>query len=181
MRTPEQLRQSANHVWHVWMNSFATEDQAAGRDFPHSLYEFKSLLDFLEWGPHRLEQAFTDKLPATHKQCSHAAVESIPHNTLKCCLGTECVKCEILIGIKSKFDEERQRECGNLGKFYEDIPDSEMYRCMANTCAWHIYKKVTKGAEGFAGIDTTEGHLMDVSDRMFWDRVYESMSPGDDQ
>jgi hypothetical protein len=29
-------------------------------------------------------------------------------------------------------------------------------------------------------IDTSEGHLMDESDRMFWSRVYESMAATDD-
>ncbi len=178
-KTPSELSRQADHIWHVWMNEFSKAEREAKRPWPHSLYEFKSLLDFLQWGGKRIEDAFTGKLDKTHKPCSYSPTEPIKENRLKCCLGVDVTGCPILASLKATFDEQRQRECGSLGKFYDEVPDSEMYHRMANTCAWHIYKGVTQGSEGFHGIDTTEGHLMDVGDRMFWDRVYDSMRAGD--
>jgi len=175
--------QQADHIWHVWMNHFADEESRSGKKRPHSLYEFKSLLQFLEWGWKRLQDAYLGKLAVTHQQCSQSTPEPITQNYLKCCLGVDVTKCDILLSLKSTFEAERNRECGQLGKYYSNVSDEQMYRKMANVCAWHIYKGVTKGSEGFNGIDTTEGHLMDVGDRMFWDRTYASMAgsdPGED-
>ena len=172
-------KNQADHIWHVWMNRYSEKEQKAGREWPHSLYEFKSLLHFLEYGWVLLQKAFTDALPKVHQQCSHSPVEAVPVNVLKCCLGTECTKCEILLSVKEAFDAERQRECGQLGKYYAEVPDEEMYRRMAGVCAWHIYREACGITEGFHGVDTSEGHLMDVTDRMFWDRVYGSMAATD--
>ena len=176
-KTPAELSRQADHIWHVWMNKYSTEQSK----WPHSLYEFKSLLEFLQWGWKRLEQAFTANLPTEHQQCSLSPVEPIKENILKCCLGAECVKCDILLGLKATFDDERNRTRGVLGKFYDQVPETEVYKRMANTCAWHIYTK-TCGIvdEGFHGVDTTEGHLMDTGDRMYWDRLYQSLSQTDD-
>lgn len=175
----DKERSQADHVYHAWINRRQDELAKAGKQREHSLYEFKSLMHFLQWGGKRIEKAFTGQLPVLHQQCSRCEPEPIPNNVLKCCMGVEVLECDILLSLKATFEEERNRECGVLGKHYSGIPDEEMYRLMAQTCAWHIYKTVTKGQEGWGGIDTSEGHLLDVSDRMFWDRVYSSMADSD--
>lgn len=175
-----KMKRQAEHIWHVWMNQYSNSEEKAGREWPHSLYKFKSLLNFMEWGWKRLQDAFTGALPKTHQQCSHQPVEAIKENKLRCCLGQEVTTCAILLDLKKCFDEERNRECGQLGKFYAGVPDEQMFRIMANTCAWHIYKKTTNITEGFHGVDTSEGHLMDEGDRMYWSRLYENMAATDE-
>jgi hypothetical protein len=167
-------KSSADHIYHVWMNSYADKKQS----WPHSLYEFKSIVQFLEYGWKQIEKAYSGELPTVHNQCCHAP-EPIPDNKLMCCLGKDVKSCEILVSIKTTFDEQRQRECGVLGKFYADVPDEFMYRSMAQTCAWHIFTTVTQAQEDWHGVDTSEGHLMDKGDRMFWQNVYRSMGEVD--
>lgn len=168
--TDEQKRQ-ADHLWHVWLNSRNTVGS-----FDHSMYEFKSMLDFLRYGHEQIAKAFTGGLTKTHQQCSRCQPEEVKDNKLSCAFGTDVTKCQILVSIKSVFDAERERVCGSIGKFYSSVPDSEMYRVMANTCAWHMYTQPIKDK---SHIDTSEGWLTDVSDRMFWDRIYQSMASGD--
>jgi hypothetical protein len=165
------LRQQANHIWHVWLNRRNTAGQ-----FDHSMYEFKSMLQFLAYGHEQIEKAFTGNLRTIHRQCSHSLTEKIPCNKLSCAFGTDVTKCEILVSIKTTFQAERERECGKLGKHYDSVPDSEMYRVMANTCAWHMFTEPLKNG---TFLDTSEGWLTDVSDRMFWDRVYSSLAARD--
>ena len=170
-------KRDADHIWHVWMNSgggFEPDEQWGSRMAPKSLYEFKHLLEFLDYGHQVIQQAFTGQLPKVHRQCSRTTPEPIANNCLKCsAFGTDVTDCKILLSIKTTFEAERQRELGKLGKVYEHIPDEEMYRRMAQTCAWHIYREATRD-DRF--VDTSEGYLLTVGDRMFWGRVYESMA-----
>ncbi len=131
----------------------------------------------LESGHIRIQKAFNEALPTTHQQCS----EKIEHNRLMCCLGTEVPKCEILVSIKTLFDDERTRKTPSGYEPYKDVSDEHCFRIMARTCAWHIYKTVTKGQEEWAGVDTSEGYHLDEGDRRFWARVYESMAYNTDQ
>lgn len=165
-------RRDADHIWHVWLNRRNT----SAAEFDHSMYEFKSMLEFLSYGAGRIEKAYTGTLPTVHRQCSHSSPEAISCNKLTCSFGRDVTQCEILVSIKNTFDDERQRTLGKLGKPYAEVPDSEMYRVMANTCAWHMYTEPLRGGQH---IDTSEGWLTDVSDRMFWDRVYTSMAAAD--
>ena len=181
-KSPDELKRQSDHIWHVWINRYATAEREAKREWPRSLYEFKSLLNFLEWGCAKIRDAFTGNLPKAHRQCSMSLSEPINANRLICCLGVDVTACSILTDLKATFETERQRECGKLGKFYDQVPDEEMYRRMAQTCAWHIYKEACAVNDSAPfRIDTSEGHLMDVGDRMFWDRVYESMSATDEE
>ena len=151
-------RSDADHLWHVWLNRWNKPNQ-----FDHSMYEFKSMLQFLQYGARQLEQAFTETLPATHRQCSHSGVEPIENNTLTCAFGTDVTKCEILASIRDTFSTERYRY---------PVPDQEMYRVMANTCAWHMYTDPVRTGQL---LDTSEGWLTDTSDRLYWSRVYASL------
>ncbi len=172
---------SAEHLWHCWMNKRNDEARKNGGEHLSSIYEFKNLVQFLEYGHIRIGEAFKNALPKTHQHCSRSAPEKIEHNRLVCCLGTEVPKCEILISIKTLFDEERERKSPSGLKPYSDVTDEHCYRIMARTCAWHIYKTTTKGKEEWAGVDTSEGYHLDEGDRRFWARVYESMAYNPEQ
>lgn len=157
----------ADHIYHAWINSRQEERRARGENWESSLYKFKDLVEFLRWGPTRLKQAYEGELPVMHQQCSRSAPEPIKNNRLRCCLGKEVLECDILLSLKKKFDEEAS-----------GIPPEELFRLMAQTCAWHIFMRQVDGKEGHFGVDSSEGHLMDESDRSFWQRVYQHLAEG---
>ena len=163
------IESSLDHIWHSWINLRQATERESNPDhqWEHSLYEFKSMLNFLSYGHHSIQKAFEGKLPTIHKQCSRTPSIPILNNTLKCALGNEVTTCPILLQLKETFD--------NRGKFYEDIPSESVFGLMAKTCAWHIYCKLVQAKEGWGGVDTSEGWMMDNSDRMFWDNIYRSM------
>ena len=73
-----------DHIWHTWINK---RQQNRGKDAPweHSLYEFKSMLQFLSYGAQQIKTAFEGKLPQIHQQCSRQPVEQLKVlNVLKC-------------------------------------------------------------------------------------------------
>lgn len=171
---------NADHIWHVWINH--RQDERRGLEWEHSLYEFKSMLQFLTYGRKQIQKAFTGNLPKTHRQCSRCAPEPIPNNHLSCCLGQEVTTCPILTSLKATVEEQRTRITPFDGKaHYANVTDEHLYRLMAQTCAWHIYHEACniKDERTFY-VDTSEGYLMSVSDRMFWDRIYNSLSYQDE-
>jgi len=172
---------NADHIWHVWINKRQDERRKGGLGWEHSLYEFKSLLQFLTYGHKQIEDAFTGNLPKAHKQCSHSPVVPVLDNKLYCCLGKEVTTCPILISLKDAVTAERDRVAPYDGsRPYADVDDQQLYRLMAKTCAWHIYHDACSIPDGHHfTCDTSEGYLIDKTDRMFWDRVYESMSASD--
>lgn len=171
-----QHEQQADHIFHVWINHRQDERVKAGEEHEHDLYEFKSMLQFLEYGHRTIEQAFTGALPLKHQQCSHQPVETLPSNRLLCALGQDVTTCPILTSLKATFDVERDREIGQMGKRYASVPDALVYQKMATVCAWHIYTEQLKHKRF---IDTSEGWLTDESDRIFWQRTYASLAAGD--
>jgi hypothetical protein len=177
---------SLEHIWHVWINRRQEMRRAETPDATqeHSLYEFKSMLQFLEYGHRLIQDAFEGKLATTHKQCSHSPTLPILNNVLKCAIGTEVTTCPILLQLRETFQSQIESITPFNGeKPYGDLPPKSVYGLMAKTCAWHIYATSCRVQEGWGGIDTSEGYLMDESDRMFWARVYESMAydPSDDE
>lgn len=174
-----KVEQSLDHLWHVWINKYQDARRSGGEDRAHSLYEFKSMLDFLRYGDQVIGKAFEGRLEKVHQQCSHSLPVPILNNVLKCALGTEVTSCPILLSLKATFEAERDRVYPFNGEqAYPHVPSEAVYVLMARTCAWHILKEATSMKEGFV-IDTTEGYVMDTSDRMFWSNVYESLSRGD--
>lgn len=157
----------SDHIWHCWINK-RQQERSKDEPWEHSLYEFKSMLQFLTYGAKQIKDAFEGKLPQTHRQCSHHPVEKLPVlNVLKCSReGTDVTKCPLLQSLAAVFDETK----------VEPKPRTMLYDLMAKTCAWHIYAKAVGIPEGhhFA-IDTSMGYLMDETDRMFWNRVHTSM------
>lgn len=99
----------------------------------------------------RLER--TGALPQRHQQCSHSPVEKI-ENTLTCCLGVKCRECPYLLALEKA----------------ERMTPEQIDVAKAWTCAAHI---VSKG-----GDVAREGYILTTGDRIYWDRVYESLSHG---
>lgn len=162
----EKAQINAEHIWHVWLNRW---NQVSDAGFDHSMYEFKSMLDFLRYGHELLRRAFTGELRTTHQQCSRTEPVEIKQNHLKCAFGKEVTECGILKSLKSTFDEQTANE------YYSDAKP-ELFRIMANTCAWHMYTEHVRGEM----LDTSEGWLQDESDRMFWRNLYDSLTQGCD-
>jgi hypothetical protein len=168
-----------DHIWHVWINRRQHE---RGNEAPweHSLYEFKSMLQFLTYGAKQIKEAFDGKLPQTHQQCSHQPVEQLKVlNTLKCSReGIDVTTCPILLSLRDTFQTELERVYPFNGKKANpDLSPDAVYDLMAKTCAWHIYAEAVGIPEGhhFA-IDTSMGYLIDETDRIFWNRVHDSMA-----
>lgn len=161
-----------SHLWHVWMNK-RNEGRAGSDDWEHSTYEFKNLIDWLQYGHERIASAFEDRLPKTHRQCSLSEAEAVPQNVLKCCLGEDVTTCQILASLRKTIGEYREQP------FYRDFSDADLYRLMSFTCGWHIFTTAVGVPKKHQfHCDTSEGYMLDVTDRMFWDRVYSSMSMG---
>ena|ERR1700679_3624645 len=180
MNTKEE--RSLMHIWHVWFNIRQASERKtdANHHHEHSLYQFKNMLEFLAYGHTQIQKAFENKLPTTHKQCSHSPSIPIINNVLKCSLGADVVTCPILLHLKKTFDEQVGYTIPFNGeKPYGDLPPDTVYGLMAKTCAWHIYKQSTNATEEWGGVDTSMGYLLDESDRMFWDRVHSSLSMSD--
>src|SRR5258708_3742153 len=149
---------SLSHIWHTWINKYQEVRTANGEERAHSLYEFKSMLDFLRYGHRTIQEAFEGKLPSTHQQCSHQLPVPILNNKLKCALGEEVIACPILMGLKAKFEEEFERVYPfNDEKAHPHLPKESLYLVMSRTCAWHILSKSTRMQEGWGGVDTSEG------------------------
>lgn len=180
MSTKEE--RNLEHIWHVWINhrQVSLREQSGEHTHEHSLYEFKSMLQFLDYGHKVIQDAFEGKLATAHKQCSHSPTIPIINNTLRCAIGNEVTSCPILLQLRETFQKEVERVYPFNGeKPYGDLPPESVYSLMAKTCAWHIYMTSCRVQEGWGGIDTSEGYLMDESDRMFWSNVYSSLAQGD--
>ena len=158
-----------DHIWHVFINKLCAEKH------DHTIYEFKSMIEWLEYGHEKIAQAFEKRLPSSHQQCSRTEPEPIPASTLTCAVGKNVLECEILASLRAVVDEHKAMDRG----YYADFTDADMYRLMSFTCAWHILKKSTRMQDGWGGVDTSEGYMQDTSDRMFWERVYRSMGAND--
>lgn len=173
--TPSQER-SAEHLWHVWINKRQEANKKNDAPREHDLYEFKSMLEFLGYGHRVIQQAFENKLPTIHQQCSHSQPLPIVNNRLVCALGTEVTSCPILDHLKSTWESETARISPFDGKPSYELPIEALYRTMAKTCAWHIYSLSVQAHHDWNGIDTSEGWMKDESDHMFWSNVYQSLS-----
>lgn len=174
-----KLSKDAVHAWHVWMNKRQDSRAQTGDPRERSLYEFKDLLSYLEYGHVRIQQAFEGKLRTTHQQCSHQSVEQLPQNSLCCCLGTDVAKCPILLDAKQHIEAEDARRVAwyrdHIQKEKPPLGD-EVFKILSAICGWHIYSEATKNPHGWSGVDTSEGYHLDESDRRFWERTYASMA-----
>lgn len=140
--------------WHEKLNDICFSKGGKGHHAQDWIYESKRFCSALPRMVKLFESERTGKLTTVHKQCSISKVEKVVNNHLTCCLGTECAKCELL----TPFDS-----CHLKAKEVDIIK--------AWTCGTHILHECNKRF-----VDTTEGYIMTVDDRMFWDKVYDSLS-----
>lgn len=156
-----KLDMSDRDRWHMAINRM-TDGRRGDKDWPHFMYEAKDASG--EVG--RLAGLFLaekgGRLPQTHQQCSRQAPEPIAGgNRLVCCLGIECASCPYLQALDS------------IDSSPEKVAEMKAWTCVA-----HILSN---------GGDTAgEGYVLTTSDRMYWDRVYESLAqspeePDDDE
>ncbi len=154
-----------DHLWHVFMNHM----NKGPEDWDRTIYEFKRMIQWLQYGHEKIAQAFEERLPSTHKQCSHSPSEVIPENTLVCAIGKNVKECQILKDLRAVVDEHKKED------YYADFTEESLYKLMSLTCSWHILNKATGMTNAFS-LDTSEGFMLDTSDRMFWERTYRNMA-----
>jgi hypothetical protein len=148
----ERLGHKISHEWHVAINKVA---KVGDPNWPHFMYEAKTLADEVPRLAVLFKMEREKKLPQIHKQCSMSAPEPIKENHLSCCLGKKCAECPYLLALDAAKLEPEQIDTAK-----------------AWTCASHILSK---------GGDTAgEGYLMTVDDRMYWDNVYPNLAAGDE-
>lgn len=146
----ERLDHKINHEWHSAINRHSN-GMAGSKDWPHFMYEAKTLADEVPRMALLFKMERENALPKMHKQCSHSEAQAVPDNHLKCCLGVVCRECPHLLSLeKAKATPEQ------IDQF------------KAWTCAAHI---VGKG-----GDVSGEGYILTIDDRMYWDRVYSNLS-----
>jgi hypothetical protein len=91
-------------------------------------------------------------LPKIHQQCSQSKPVALEDNHLSCCLGTECRKCEHLLGLKN-----------------ETLSGEELDLVFAWSCIAHI-------AVSGDMVDSSEGFILTESDKEYWSEVYSSLA-----
>lgn len=148
---------SMAHEWHVAINAYADLMRRNGSEWPRFMYEAKTANREVR----RLTLLFGKErqggLPKEHQQCSRSQPQPVADNHLSCCLGVECRKCPHLAAL----------EVAKLTP--EQIDEAKAWTCVA-----HILMS--------GGDVVNEGYVLTVDDRMFWDRVYDSLAnTGDDE
>lgn len=170
------LSSKADHIFHVWINSEAGPPKPADHPIdPHErgLYAFKAAMQVLPWLPAQIGKERRKELPLIHQQCSHSAPEAMPENYLTCGFGVRLSTCPILVRVGAKFDEMRNKLTPKgEPSYYADVTDEDIDKAKAMACVWHLLM----GHEHSNHVDWNEGAIQDVSDKMFWRRVYDNLS-----
>lgn len=145
------------YPWHWAVNKF--NDGKHGDDRARFMYDAMEIADESRRLPKLFEAERTAKLPKIHVQCSCCAPEHqhIEDNHLTCCLGVQCRQCPMLLALDAA-----------------DLTDEQRDQAKAWTCIAHIMRE-----DEF--VDTSEGMILTVDDRMYWDRVYASLAASDDE
>jgi hypothetical protein len=141
------------HNWHVAINAFHKDKW--GDDRSGWMYEAKEASAEVPRLTLLFKMARCGELPKIHRQCSHSTPEPIPENHLTCCLGVRCDACPQLLALDG------------IQAVPEVIDEAKAW-----TCVTHI---ISKG-----GDVAREGYVLTTDDRMYWDRVYESMAMGEE-
>ncbi|HWT01141.1 MAG TPA: hypothetical protein VN256_12910 [Pyrinomonadaceae bacterium] len=131
---------------------------AEGQDkFEHWLYESRRVMSELRRLPILFARERNGELPKAFKYCSLSPVEQLPaENKLVCCLGQEVRACEILRDTFKNTDE---------------FPPEVIDQAKAHVCVTHILAESARHS-----IDTSEGYVLDETDRQFWQRTYAIMA-----
>lgn len=141
----------ANHEWHCAINRF-TEGKAGTEEWPRFMYEAKTAAAEVPRLALLFKSEREDKLDKVFQPCSCCTEKKhVVDNHLTCCLGTECRKCPYLLALdKAK------------------LPAETRDWLKAWTCATHIIEN--------GGDPANEGFILTVDDRMYWDRLHESLA-----
>lgn len=139
----------ARNKWHVAINEYV---RGAGYKAVCFMYRAKELQDEVPRLVTLFEMERRNRLPKAHRQCSCQDTVPVSDNHLTCALGVECRTCPHLSVIEAT-----------------DIPDEKKDEAKAWTCVAHIL-------DAGKHCDTSEGMLLTVDDRMYWDSVYRSMA-----
>lgn len=151
----ERLPHDMQHKWHTALNAANTNKS----NFRYWMYEAKRVADEVPRMIYWFKQERAGTMSQFHRQCSHSSVEPIPDNHLTCCLGVACRDCEHLKVVEQA-----------------DLPPEQIDEIKAWTCAAHILTEVGAHPRQY---DTSEGYIKTVGDRMFWERVYNSLASAD--
>lgn len=143
------------HEWHVAINRH-NSGKIGTPAWKRWMYNAKVMADEVPRMALMFGKERRGELTKTHKQCSMTPTVPVENNYLKCCLGVKCSECPELLALDK----------------IERVTPEEIDRAKSWTCAAHI------ASEG--GDPMNEGYVLDVSDRMFWDRVYENLSHDDE-
>jgi hypothetical protein len=146
-----------DHNWHVSLNEYSRPMFGTDENV-HWMYEAKRAFQESERLPKLFALERKGELPYIHQQCSMSAPENVVDNHLSCCLGEECRKCEHLLALDKA-----------------DLPPELIDQAKAWTCVSHILHECGRGM-----IDTSEGYILTVSDRMYWNNVYDSLMAAND-
>lgn len=151
----KRLEYPMNHEWHVAINRH-NNGKIGAADWKRWMYEAKAMADEVPRMALVLGMERRGEFTKTHKQCSMTPAVPVQSNYLKCCLGVKCSECPELLALDKM----------------ERVTPEDIDTAKAWTCAAHI---VSEGGDMM-----NEGYLLDVSDRMYWDNVCESLSQGDE-
>ncbi len=145
------------YPWHWAVNKFS-EDKMGSNEWPRFMYDAMSMREESERLPKLFEMERLGRLRKVHVQCTCCAPEKqhIEDNHLTCCLGKKCRECPHLLALNDA-----------------DLTDEQRDQAKAWTCIAHI-------AAAGPNVDTSEGMILTIDDRMYWDRLYESLAASDD-
>lgn len=148
------------HKWHVAINQFNMNNMASTtKNWQSWMYDAKNMIVEIPRIAYWFGLERKGELPKIHWQCSHSEPEPITNNHLSCCLGVKCKECPFLLALEKA-----------------DVTPEQLDEMKAWTCAAHIMHE-----KGKRLIDDTEGYILTVSDKMYWARVYESLSRANDE
>lgn len=141
------------YPWHGAINDHCDDQREAGKEWPRFMYEAKHAASEVVRLPLLFAQEREGKLAKMFRPCACCSEgKHVVDNHLTCCLGVECRHCPHLAAL----DKAR------------DMSPEQIDQMKAWTCVAHI---LSSGGD-MAG----EGFIVTVDDRMFWDRVCESLA-----
>lgn len=145
------------YPWHWAVNKFS-EGKIGSDDWPRFMYAAMDIAEESRRLPKLFEAERTGKLPKVHVQCQCCAPDHqhIKDNHLTCCIGVKCRECPMLLALDAA-----------------DLTPEQRDQAKAWTCIAHLLRD-------HQNADTSEGMILTVDDRMYWDRVYASLAASDE-
>lgn len=143
----------SDYPWHGAINRHCDGQREAGKEWPRFMYDAKHAAGEVSRLPLLFAREREGKLCKTFRLCSCCSEgKHIVDNHLTCCLGVECRKCPHLAALDKA----------------EGMTPEQIDQMKAWTCVAHI---LANGGDRMG-----EGFIITVDDRMFWDRVCQSLA-----